>query len=365
MKILPVVAYDDALKVHRPFVPGSEAFDPLLTLVTNHQGNTLAVSAKGLYAGNQTLPPVIVVDPDGVDTLPTDLYVPTMTVKTLDYALSLLELYRPAYSSLFLKSGVTYALSRNRVLRNINLTITFFGDPKYNTANSYYLGSSIRSQYQSDQLKPVIISDVHQDVSSFWTCAGVEFVDSKVTLEGTRLNIPASPTTVGLQPAAYSVLSDMFRLTNSTLNLDGCYTNKLSPDSIFGVVGCTSGTVNRLTGYASVLAVVNSVLSAQGVDPVALANRAFFIKMLPGRPSADQRSDHYSLVPTALGPTPSSALLNLQWALTKSIADPIANSMSVSSFPDGSASYGIGHYIYGITRDLSRRPYNVRSNLPI
>jgi len=214
--------------------------------------------------------------------------------------------------------------------------------------------------------RPVVISDVQQDnVTNCWYMRSIVLKDSTFRSYGVQFDIPATPSTTGLQTSAYSVYSDMFQCIDSELTVDGVIINKLSDDSNFGFMGVKSRSKGILRGYASKFLVRNAQLASAGAGSVALANRPFFIKLLPDMPSGDTKNENYSLVPTSTGPTPSSAMLELQWTLTQSMTDAVSGSASLASFPTGVASYGIGNYIYGLTRDAQRRPLNVSSNLPL
>ena len=361
---MPPVCYDAARKEHRPYVEG-EVIKPETIPVSSFPGNELFSTPSGLYVGKFTLPPTIKVDPaNGVDN-----YVlhqsSAITVKSLDFALYLVETHRPRQAAILLLPGTPHSLRKIYTLRDVSLTIGFYGEPAFDTIDNYNGNGKLASQFVASLVRPVVIADVVQDqATSLWTCGCLHMVNSTLRLVGLHLSIPARPSAEALQQSAYSVFSDLVRLEGSTLSLQGAYVNKLSPDSCFGLVGVASQTRGRIRSYASVFAVENAILASTSANSIALANRVFFIKLLPDEPSGDQRTQHYSLISTSVGPTPSSAMLEIFWTLTKSLLD--SNNQTIqASFPDGSAAYGIGNYIFGIVRDAQRRPINVSCNLPI
>lgn len=367
----PSVIYDDASKTHRPVNPADdEVVDPLGLPVSAFTKNRILRHSDGLYSGPHTLPTLITVDPDaGTDAEPS-LGATTLTCRTLQYALDLIEARAPAEQAIVLKSGRSYPITRSVVFRDMDLHIAFFGDAKYGGINTL-LNSSTKmfSQYQLDLVRPIIhldapIQDVN--VSDNWYSNQIQLINSRVVLTGIQLNLLAAPLGLPLPLTAYSNLSCMFHALDSEVFLNGSIVNKPDPISHFGFFGVPSRRRSRLTVYNSQFRVSGRTLSSTfGATPDELANRQDFIKMLPDYPAINTSHVHFSLVPSALGPTAGSGLLDLHWTLTQELDDIGTGSKNLATFPGISAGFGIQNYIYGVMRDLQYRPLNVWSNFSI
>lgn len=362
MNILPVVGYDAANKMHRPMLVDSEVIDPRHIPLSAFTGNEIRLNSDGLYAGRFSTAPVIRVNPTlGIDSVPADT-AGTYTCKSLDHALDLIVNSKTKDATLLLLAGSAFTLTEEYVLRDINLTISFYDDPKYGVANTFYQTSKMLCQHQEDLSRPSINATVAQDVATnCWYMRNITFINSRVSIIGLKIDIPDAPFQ-GIQSAMYSQYSDMFRLKDSTLSLDGVIVNKLGAASNFGLVGVVSRSTGSVRAYATQLRVENVVLASTG-NSVALSNRAFFFKLLPDLPALQQSNDRFSLVPTTLGSSASSALLDIHWTLNQSLADAVSGSSSVPTFPNSTSNYGLGNYIYGLVRDTQHRAVNVRSNL--
>lgn len=365
-KLFPPVIYDASIHEHRPMVPSSEAFDPSCLPISAFPGNTLKVNGDGLYQGVNSISPLVYIDGVvGVDqALPLDGS--AATLKTLDYALGLLEAAQPGAVTLLLKAGQTFTLTRNHKLTNIDLRITYFDDPKYGLMDVPLGTSKICPQIMGDLTRPVLTAEQTLLPIGLWTCNGVELVNSTVTLVGLRVELPVLPDGLAnIKLTHYSNHSDLFLCKDSKLSLEGCIVNKADVRSFAGLLGVCSRAKTTLAQYASQFCIegvwADDHHMAKPVDFWTARNT--FIKFLPDIPTDNTFASPYPLVPTAVESTDSCGLLTIFWLLSSSWHEPVANANSLQSFPLADATYGLRNYIYGMERDFQHRPINVQCSI--
>ena len=363
-KVLKVVVYDAAAHEHRPLASGAETIEPLAIPLSSFPGNRMATNADGLYVGENTMSPLLYIDGDtGVDgSLPTDGS-PT-TLKTLDYALSLIETFKPGQVTLLFKAGQTFELESSHTLEDVKVTLSYFGDPKYGLYNERFGTSKIAPQLQLDLTRPLITTTEFFSSGGLWTCPHIRLRNSEIHAHGLRFNTPVSPSgTTNIQLTQYSAESDLLLSEDSVVNLNGCIVNKVDRANFSGFLGVVSRKRTTLTQYASQFRIENELLVDSITTPSLLVARNYFIKFCPDLPTDDQFTTPYPLVASSVTATDAVGLLTLMWLLCSSTEDPVSGSASLRSFPVADYTHGIMNYIYGIRRDAQHRALNVATSL--
>lgn len=363
-KILPVVVYDSTAREHRPLVSGSETIEPAAIPLSAYPGNKLAINPDGIYQGDNTMSPLLYIDGSaGVDgTLPTDGS--ATTLKTLDYALSLIETYAPGEITLLLKAGQTFEIKAQHKLSNVKLTLSYYDDPKYGLYNVQYKTSKIAPQLQEDLTRPIVTCTEYYSAGGLWTCPYVRLINSTLDAHGIYFTTPTPPTgTTNIQLSQYSAESDLFISEDSVVNISGCVVNKKDRSNFSGFLGVASRKRTTLTQYASQFQVEGAMLTDSVTTATLLAGRGYFIKFLPDIPTDDSFTTPYALVATSEAATDATGLLTLMWLLCSTIADSVSGSSSLKSFPLADTTHGIMNYIYGIRRDSQHRALNIATSL--
>lgn len=363
MNILPVVGYDDVNKEHRPLADG-EVVPPRCVPVSSYPGNSLAAKDDGLYYGGNSMPPLLYIDTElGVDAELSPTGEPSV-LKTLDYALSKVEASQPKSVTLLLKAGQTFYLTANRKISNTQLTIAYYGDPKYGNYTDVYSSSRIRPRYLADLARPIIRSSPYQSASGYWSCWRFILDTSKLSFIGLRLEICERPLGgSNLQDNHYSAGSDLVVGFESTVSIDGVIVNKADAGAYYGFLGVGSRSRSRIEQLGSQFLVSGARVTSTVNDVTRLVGRKSFIKFYPDLSSSDSLTEENGLVPTSNGPVEGCGLLELMWLTNSIVSDPISNSSTLGSWPLVDYTYGIANYFYNISRDNQKRPLNVISSI--
>jgi hypothetical protein len=363
---IPVVGYDHTNKVHRPLVEGEEYINPVFLPISSFVGNRLLYRDDGLYVGAHPCPRVFKVEGvNGVDSLPAHSMPETVVCKTLDFALGTIETLKPSSAEIWLSAGQRYEVVTTRKLSNCDVLFGFYNEPKYVDHLGYRGDSTLVGRRHTDVARPTIFATPTWDtVTGCWYVPQLRLENSQVSFFGTRFEI-SGPTIPGLQASAYSVASDLLRVRNSSVSIDGCLVDKVGAGSCFGFLGVEDGSHGVLRGVASQFLLGGAQITSANFGAAALSYRAFYLKLLPGYPVGNTKHERYSMVATSLGSTPTSALLDIHWTLSQAVTDAITGSDSLATFPTNSSSFGLANYIFGLVRDTQNRPINVRSNIPL
>lgn len=366
MKTLPVVGYDSVAKEHRPLVVGSETIPAGNLPFSAFPGNGIVIKDDGLYVGGSTLSPLLYVDGvAGVDGALNADGSPS-TLKTLDYALSLIEASKPETITLLLKSGQVFPLTQTRKLTGTNLILSYYDDPKYGLAGVRYLTSKIWPQIQTDLSRPKITSTQFMTPDGYWSCRHIRLAGGSLSSVGVNWDIPNLPEgTLNLQLVQYSAESDLIISEGATVNIEGTIINKPEALNYCGFLGVASRGRTTFSQYASKFLIENKEINESVTRVDLIKSRPYFIKFYPDIPTDDTFTRPWPLIPSSVESTDGCGLLTLMWLLCSSTPDAVTGSTSVGTFPLADYNYGVAKYIHGIRRDQQNRPLNITSSILI
>lgn len=355
--------YNPVTAVHEPMSTSDDKVALSVLPISPQVGNTLQTRPDGLYTGGMCGSPVLYVssttgnDANGAGGAASN------PMRTLEYALNYLRsIASPGgfreQVIIALKAGDTFTHVESFYLFGGQVTLTFYGDPKYGDWTGTYSGGvdAAFAAYASDLQRPVINCTVASGTSGgspgFVLLGNEGFsvpsATATVVLFGVRLNLPSSTHLTG-QIDYVGIEGN----ADGRLILRGAVVNLTNTASIHGLVGVDCASQASLYQFASQFLVEGQQVVA-GASVAALQARKYFIKMYPD--FAGNHQNGYTLE----NGSPGSALLQLSWSDVASLA--IGANTNQATYPVlNNPSYGLANYIFNLTRDQQSRPLNVIS----
>ena len=351
--------YNPTLAVHEPMAAGDEV-PPANIPVSTQVGNTLERRSDGLYSGIVWSSPAVIYVSSSTGSDVDGAGGRTNPFQTLDFCLNYLAATTAGQFRhqlvIALKASDTFSQSTSFFMYGGRLTLAFYDDPKYGDWTDIVEGKCLAA-YMSDLQRPIIncgIAPSTNGGSPGFVLLGsqsrgiVPSTPSALVLQGIRVNLPTS-THVNGQRDYVGFESE----GEGTLILQGSVINMQSTSSVHGLLGVEASSQGKLYQFSTQLLVEGQQIGA-GATVAQLQARSNFIKFYPDFLGNDQAG-----IPLTIG-SAGTGLLTLSWTDTQAL--PIAGVTNQATYPAlNNASYGLGNYIFNLTRDQQSRPLNVIS----
>jgi hypothetical protein len=356
------VFYDSTQNVHRP-MDADATVPPTAVPISASGGNIIQRFSDGLYVGNQNGLAVYVDSVAGNDSNQgTSSGSP---FKTIDRAFQFLMGAFP-YNR-YAGSGVTLALKANQAYpvsgdfnlnTNSDLTITFYGDPKYGNWNSGTQGPGCNPWNISDLQRPVIQPQVSQ-VNGQWKIGGINRSGGNLYLQGVTVQLPAAPTNPAM--ALYGGYVDFIRNTSvgdqGFVSIAGVIVNMTDINAYFGLMGSHARSFTKFYEFCSQFQINGKLMNAANAPTAAQqAARQYFIKFF--NDYAGNNQSILNLQTTTANSSTGSGFIMCSWsdALAQTV---VGSATNLATFPlSFDPGYGLINYIFNLNKTANGQTLN-------
>jgi hypothetical protein len=331
-----------------------DTLTPATIPISALNGNTLQIMSDGLYAGGEPGTVIYVDVLNGLDTNPGTKASPFQTMLGAWNTMAAKfpgGVYRGHSITMALRCGQTHPHTADFTLPTTSqITVSFYGDPKYGDFNSPQVAGTTNPWEMSDLQRP-IIAPASSAVGTNFKIAGWNLSGGELWLQGVSVSLPAraSNSDISVVSAFADYVRSVSNTGTSTVSLDGSIFNITDTVAYWGAIGCQARSSLSVRQFGTQFQVGGQLLVPTGSwTSTQLAARANFIKFYPDFAGNNQNQTY--LQQTAQTASGGSGTIFMSWSDTEALV-VTGTTTNQQSFPFSfSQGFGLVNYVTGITK---------------